>query len=154
VPPIYNQDDTQRVDGVSIGAVGTLAPGWQVIGNFADLDTALESQNPATNGNRLSLTPASSGSLWMTYELPRGLRIGAGARHNGRAYINAANTIIVPKYSVADALVEYEVNRNLSLRFNVYNLADTHYVRSVNNNGGRYDPGSPRSILLTPNVRF
>ena len=40
--------------------------------------------------------------------------------------------------------VEYAVNSHLSLRLNVYNLTDNTYIRSINNNGGRYNPGQPR----------
>ena len=62
-------------------------------------------------------------------------------------FINAANTIKSPGYHLVDALAEYAVNAHLSLRLNVYNLTDAGYIRNVNNNGGRYNPGNPRSAL-------
>jgi outer membrane receptor for monomeric catechols len=37
---------------------------------------------------------------------------------------------------------------------NLYNLTDEVYIRNVNNNGGRYNPGHPRSALLTSAFRF
>ena len=46
------------------------------------------------------------------------------------------------------------MNSHLSLRLNIYNLTDEIYIRNVNNNGGRYNPGNPRSAMLTSNVRF
>ena len=69
-------------------------------------------------------------------------------------FINAANTIQSPGYHVVDGLAEYAVNSHLSLRLNIYNLTDEIYIRNVNNNGGRYNPGNPRSAMLTSNVRF
>ena len=42
---------------------------------------------------------------------------------------------------MVDALAEYAVNTHLSLRLNIYNLTDETYIRNVNNNGGRYNPG-------------
>jgi catecholate siderophore receptor len=69
-------------------------------------------------------------------------------------FINAANTIRSPGYHLVDALAEYAVNTHLSLRFNVYNLTNETYIRNVNNNGGRYNPGHPRSALLTTQVKF
>ena len=39
VPPIFNQDDDQRVKGVTLGAIGRSRRSWQVIGNVAYLDT-------------------------------------------------------------------------------------------------------------------
>jgi catecholate siderophore receptor len=53
-----------------------------------------------------------------------------------------------------DGLVEYAVNAHLSLRLNLYNLTDERYIRNVNNNGGRYNPGQPRSAMLSSDVRF
>ena len=69
-------------------------------------------------------------------------------------FINTANTNRSPGYHLIDALAEYEVNAHLSLRLNVYNVADKVYIRNINNNGGRYNPGSPRSFLLSSVVRF
>ena len=101
----------------------------------------------ANNGRRLILTPEASGSLWSTYRLPvgDGLSVGGGVRFTGSSFINAANTIKLPAFHVVDALAEYPVNAHLSLRLNVYNLTDERYIRSINNNGGRYNPGYPRS---------
>jgi outer membrane receptor for monomeric catechols len=36
----------------------------------------------------------------------------------------------------------------------VNNVLDEDYVRSFNNNGGRFAPGSPRSYLLSAELRF
>jgi catecholate siderophore receptor len=69
-------------------------------------------------------------------------------------WINAANTIQSPGYHVVDALTEYAVNSHLTLRLNIYNLTSETYIRNVNNNGGRYNPGHPRSAMLTSNVKF
>jgi len=154
VPPIYNQDDAQRVNGFTIGGSGLILQQWQVMANFAWLDTALESQSAATNGNRLTLTPKLSGSIWTTYRLPHRISIGAGFRATDAVFINAANTIQSPGYHLVDALAEYEVNQHLTLRLNVYNVTDEVYIRNVNNNGGRYNPGNPRSVQITSALKF
>jgi catecholate siderophore receptor len=153
VPPIFNQDDKQLVNGVSVGVGGRITPEWQVLGDFSYLDTELQSQG-VTNGTRLTLTPEFSGSLWTTYRVLPGLTIGGGIRQTSKVFINAANTIASPGYHLIDGLVEYEVNTHLSLRLNLYNLADEVYIRNVNNNGGRYNPGQPRSAMLTSAFRF
>ena len=35
-----------------------------------------------------------------------------------------------------------------------FNLTDEEYILSLNNNGNRYNPGTPRALLLTVNVTF
>ncbi|MEO8259349.1 MAG: TonB-dependent siderophore receptor, partial [Acidobacteriota bacterium] len=154
VPPIYNQDDEQRVDGVTLGATGQITPNWQILASVGYLDTESVSQNAANNGRRLTLSPELSGSLWSTYRLPKGWTVGGGVRGTGEVFINQPNTIVAPGYHVVDGLVEYALNQHLTLRMNIFNLTDTVYIRNVNNNGGRYNPGNPRTAQLTSVIAF
>ena len=154
VPPIYNQDDGQLVKGVSFGAMGRITDRWDLLANVGYLDSEQQSQSVVNNGKRLTLTPEWATSIWTTYRFPIGLSVGGGVRHTDDVWINAANTIASPGYHVVDALAEYAVNSHLSLRLNIYNLTDESYIRNVNNNGGRYNPGHPRSALLTSHVKF
>ena len=154
VPPIFNQDDGQRVTGATLGAVGRIAPWWDINLSVQYLDSRIVSQNTATDGNRLALTPEFSGNLWTTVRLPRGLRIGGGVRYTDAVFISTANTTRVPAYTVADALVEVPAGQHLTLRLNVYNLTDRVYVKNINNNAGRYNPGTPRAFLLSSAIRF
>jgi catecholate siderophore receptor len=154
VPPVYNQDDKQRVDGVTIGATGQITPGWQVLASVGYLDSESLTQNSTSNGKRLTLTPELSGSFWSTYRFPKGWTLGGGVRGTSEVFINAANAIKAPGYQIVDGLVEYAVNTHLTLRLNIYNLTDTVYIRNVNNNGGRYNPGNPRTAQLTSVVAF
>jgi catecholate siderophore receptor len=154
VPPIFNQDDEQQVDGVSFGVAGRIVRAWDVTANFAYLDSENLSQNAANAGRRLSLTPAFSGSVWTTYTTPIGLTFGGGIRLMDSVYVNAANTLKVPSYQIVDAMATYQVNRQVSLRLNVYNLTDEVYIRNINNNGGRYNPGNPRTAVLTASFGF
>ena len=154
VPPLYNQDDGQRVNGVTLGANGEIREGWNVIANVSYLDTALETQNSVNNGNRLTLTPELSGGVWTTYRLPVRLTIGGGLRASDAVFVNAANTIRTPGYCLLDLLAEFVVTPHATLRLNVYNATNETYIRSVNNNGGRYNPGVPRAALLTLALGF
>ncbi len=154
IPPIFNQDDYQRVNGFTVGSLGQITPEWQVLASFGYLNTRQISQNPLLNGKRLVLAPEFSGSFWTTYALSRGITLGGGLRYMDEVFVNAPNTIVVPNYSLLDAMVEYDVNTHLSLRLNINNVTDELYIRNVNNNGGRYNPGTPRSAILTSTVRF
>ncbi|HEX4346856.1 MAG TPA: TonB-dependent siderophore receptor [Vicinamibacterales bacterium] len=154
IPPIYNQDDGQRVNGVTFGVSGRVSDAWQLLASWSYLDAVLDSQSAVNNGKQLTLTPAHSGSLWTTYRLPMRLTIGGGLRFTDAVFINAANTIQSPGYHLVDGLAEYPVNTHLTLRVNMSNVLNTVYIRNVNNNGGRYNPGSPRAALLTTAVTF
>jgi catecholate siderophore receptor len=155
VPPIFNQDDKQQVDGVTLGATGQITPQWQVLASFGYLDTESLSQNSVNNGKRLTLSPEYSGSLWTTYALPRRWMVGGGVRGTSSVFFNQANTIQAPGYgAIVDGLVQYTVNQHLTLRMNVYNLTDKVYIRNVNNNGARYNPGYSRTAQVTSVIAF
>ena len=42
----------------------------------------------------------------------------------------------------------------MNLQLNVYNVFDEDYVAAINKSGYRYNPGAPRSAMLTASVRF
>ena len=154
VPPIFNQDDAQRVTGASLGVSGRIIRELDVTANFAYLDSENLSQNPVNAGKRLTLTPEFSGSVWATYTTPIRLSVGGGVRFTDAVYINAANTIKSPGYQIVDAMATYALTNQVSLRLNVYNVTNETYIRNINNNGGRYNPGHPRTATLTASFGF
>ena len=154
VPPIFNQDDGQRVNGVSLSLVGRITPRLDVNLAVQYLDSEAVSQNPAINGRRLALTPEFSGNVWATYQFPRGIRVGGGVRYTDPVFVSTANTTSIPRYAIGDLLVEAPIGEHLILRLNVYNVTDRVYIRNINNNAGRYNPGTPRSFLLVSAIRF
>ena len=115
-----------------------------MLANFGYLDTELQTPD---RGQQRQAADADAGrsraACGRPTACPVGSTVGGGVRHTDAVYINAANTIHAPGYHLVDALAEYAVNTHLSLRLNVYNLTDEVYIRNVNNNGGRYNPGQP-----------
>ena len=119
------------------------------------LDSAVESQNPANDGKRLALTPGVLGQpLDDGIGSPRDIRVGGGVRYTDPVFINAANTIVDAALRRRRRAGRGAGRPALTLRLNVYNLTDRVYIRNINNNAGRYNPGTPRSFLLSTAVRF
>lgn len=153
VPPLFNQDDAQHLQGGTAGLFGQITRGWSLMANAAYLDGRQRSQGTALNGRQLTLMPKWSGSVWTTYAFRR-VTIGGGVRYSDRTFVNTANTIVVPSYHLIDGVASWAVTPHLTLRLNAYNLADERYIRSVNTNGGRYNPGLRRALLLSTQVGF
>jgi len=154
-----------RVQGVELSAVGQITPAWQVIAGLAHIDTKiLEGSRTSTtqNGAQIRYSPKLTATLWTTYRFPFGLIVGGGVRHvdtQARATTNAAPTATtffpnIPSYTVYDAMLGYEVNKNVSVQLNLYNLADKFYLARVNNAGNRLVMGTPRSAQLSANFKF
>ncbi|CAN7531995.1 catecholate siderophore receptor Fiu [Variovorax sp. LjRoot290] len=154
-----------RVQGVELSAIGQITPAWQVIAGIASIDTEiLEGSRTSTtqNGAQIRFSPKLTATLWTTYKFPMGLIVGAGARYvdtQARATSNAALTPTtffptIPSYTVFDAMIGYEINKNVAIQLNLYNLTDKFYLARVNNAGNRLTVGTPRSATLTANFKF
>lgn len=144
----------QRVDGIEFQAAGNITKEWSVFGGYTFMDATVESSNnPAEDANVLGNTPEHSVSLWTTYELPFDVQVGFGANYVGdRRNNNTDAARIAPDYWVFDAMVAYHVSEQVTLRLNVYNLADEDYIDRVG--GGHFVPGAGRSAVLSANFAF
>ncbi|MBP8256113.1 MAG: TonB-dependent siderophore receptor [Opitutaceae bacterium] len=153
----------QKVEGVEFGVSGQVTDKWLVFGGLAFMDSEYTAPSStaagATNGAELQWTPDVSGNLWSTYRLPFGLTVGGGARYMStvaRQTTQSPSTTApeMPSYWVFDTMLEYDVSPNLGVRLNVSNVGDEVYSRSLNNNGGRYLPGAPRTFMITASFKF
>ncbi|WP_308419594.1 catecholate siderophore receptor Fiu [Chitinimonas koreensis] len=156
----------RRVEGVELGVAGIVTQNWQISAGLAYMDPKISKGstggNSPTDGGVIQWSPKLTFTSWTTYKLPFGLTIGGGARYvdsvtrSSSTIANPAKTNMLngPDYWVFDAMAAYEINKNVNLQLNVYNLADKEYIGSLNNSGARYSPGTPRSARLTANFLY
>ena len=151
-----------RVQGVELSAVGRITPAWELIAGIASIESEILEGSATNTGAQVRYSPKLTATLWTTYRFPMGLLLGGGFRYvdtQARATSNAALTPTtffpsIPSYTVFDAMVGYEINKNVSIQLNLYNLADKFYLARVNNAGNRLVMGTPRSGLLSANFKF
>ena len=151
-----------RVQGVELTAAGQITPAWAVIGGVAYTDAKIQEGSATSTGAAVRFSPKVAATLWTTYKLPMGLTLGGGVRYVDTQARSTSNVVLtstsffpkVPAYTVFDAMVGYEINRNVSLQLNIYNLTDKFYLARVNNAGNRFMLGAPRSAMLTANIKF
>lgn len=157
---LYYQIGKKRVQGVEISALGKLTDNWAVSAGFTTMDATVEKGAGVTaNGSDdLAYTPKRAFTAWTTYHLPFDLTVGGGARYSGELQRGTDGAVGTPAYTKAywvfDAMASYPINRHVDIQLNVYNLFDKRYVAAINKSGYRYTPGTPRSAMLTANVRF
>jgi len=179
ITPEEQLDGASRVDGVSLGAAGTILKGWSVFANYTYLDgeilqgvsdfcfanpaapgCALGGNNNLIAGDPLANTPDHSFSIWTTYETDFGLIVGYGATYQGQISFNrASETDALYKtdpYSVHRAMVGYNISKKVALQVNVSNLFDKEYYERIRNNStnGWATPGAGRSVVASAVVRF
>jgi catecholate siderophore receptor len=144
----------QRVDGFELGAAGSITREWRVFAAYTFMDAEVEaSNNPAEESNVLGNTPDHSVSLWTTLQLPLNFEVGGGAQFVGdRRNNNTAAARVAPGYWLFDAMAAYRASEHITLRLNVYNLADEEYIDRVG--GGHFVPGAGRSATLTASFSY
>ena len=160
----YAQMGKRTVEGIELGAIGQLSKDWQISAGLATMKTKVKAGSTGNNaaGAAARWSPELTATLWSSYAVNSALTIGGGVRYVSKqkrvvdpaANLAVSNMPTIPSYWVADAMVDYKVSKNVSLRLNVYNLFDEDYISTMNNSGARLTLGAPRSAMLSANVQF
>ncbi|WP_210545767.1 TonB-dependent siderophore receptor [Rhodoferax sp. PAMC 29310] len=144
--------------GFEIDITGRLTNEWEVYGSYMWMPTANIDVAAATatagerTGERPSLTPVHTGTVWSTYQLTPQLRLGAGVNFRSEQAPNRNPGWLAPDYATVDVMGEYKFNDRYTLKANVSNVANKLYADSLYT--GHYVPGSGRNAQLTLNVKF
>jgi catecholate siderophore receptor len=156
VPDPQVLDGRSRVDGLALGASGTITPRWTIFANYTWLDGEVRQSvsdfclakpgsagcgNSAAipdpqAGDRLIQTPRHSGSLFTTYRLPFGLEIGYGLTYQGSFALNQRTLLQRTQYASDDWLthrlfLSYPFDNGLTVQLNVQNATNERYFTSI-----------------------
>jgi catecholate siderophore receptor len=145
----------QLVQGIEFSMTGNITKNWQVFAGYAIMESETKaSTTAAAVGQSLSNAPPQTFNLWTTYSLLEKAQVGFGAQYMGERTSNdsSASARTAPSYWTLDAMLSYKFTEKVSLRLNIYNLADERYVGSVG--GGQFVPGPGRSAALTASIKF
>lgn len=144
--------------GLDFDVAGRITPAWEIFGNFTWIPVTKIDISSTTGGElqgqRPSLTPRYSGSLWTAYQVLPQLRLGAGvnARSGQTPNRNPAG-IYAPKFVTADLMAEYAVVPDqLSFKLYVSNIANKLYADQLYTSF--YVPGTGRVTSLTGTYKF
>ncbi|ENO90469.1 TonB-dependent siderophore receptor [Thauera linaloolentis] len=146
----YEVHGETQTRGVELEVNGKLAEGWQAGAGYAYARTEDE------NGQRtLTRLPLHNLKLFTTYHLPGAwnkLTLGGGV--NWQSTIRSGAAIDYRQGSVAlvNLMARYEVNRNLSVSFNLNNALDKQYFSTVASNFGTF--GAPRNFMASAKYSF
>lgn len=155
----------KRVRGAEFVLVGSPIDNFEINAGLALQDAKITRgalfSGGKTDGGVIQWTPKTTFTLWGTYSW-QDLKIGGGARYmdsvarSNIVTLDAATNSMVqmPDYWVLDAMVSYQVSPALSVQANLYNLLDEDYMQKLNNGGGRYSPGTQRSVKVGVNYSF
>ncbi|SFP82364.1 TonB-dependent receptor [Sphingomonas rubra] len=166
-------DGRARVDGIALGASGSITPNWTIFANYTYLDGGVRQsisdrdrgagvRDPQA-GATLVQTPENSGSLFTTYKLPFGLELGYGLTYQGSVKLNVPTLLQPVQFEADDYLIHraylaYTIAERATLQLNVQNFTDEKYLTGIRSNvngntgavsGGWAVPGDRRQAVLS-----
>ncbi|HEX7924912.1 MAG TPA: TonB-dependent siderophore receptor, partial [Bradyrhizobium sp.] len=155
----YRTAGKVRSRGVELDVTGRLTDNWSMIGSYGYTDARV-TEDPTLAGKALQNVALNTASLYLVYDfgttLPGRLRLGGGARYVGDRPGDAANSFVLPAYTVADVFATYETKVQtfpVVYQFNVKNLFDTVYYPSAVSNLA-VAMGDARRFSLSATVKF
>ncbi|UVT14317.1 MAG: TonB-dependent siderophore receptor [Nitrospira sp.] len=160
----------QRSEGIEFDVAGRILPGWDVIANYAYIDTRVTADNSFLTGSRVPNTALNQGSLWTTYFIQdgplRGLGGGLGMYAQGkRNGIFQCQTpgdcqqFELAGYVRMDAAVYYRrpevfTRTNLLAAVNFTNVLDQRYFAGTLNIREVVDPGAAFTMIGSLKLEF
>ena len=128
----------------------------QIDANFAYTDAKYDDFVDGTNnltGKTPHSVPKYITNLGVRYMPISNLGIGTWIRHVDSFYVDDANTIELPSYTVADVTLDYAYNKNTTFNFGIKNITDELYATSSK---GRAEVflGEARTFELGVNYKF
>lgn len=151
-----------RSRGIELDFAGRITDRLSVIGSYAFTDAEV-TEDPEIKGNRPTLVPRNTASLFLTYDFGQilgedGLRAGFGGRYMGGRAATRDNNFDLPSYEAFDAFVAYDTQiatTPIRMQVNVKNIFDsTYYTSSLGSSNLGVAIGEPLQLLASVTARF
>jgi iron complex outermembrane receptor protein len=138
--------------GLRVGANGTvLRP------RFDDFFEVISGQRISRVGNRPTNVPWQSGNILAFWSFRQNWLAQGTVRFVGDRYIDNANTVVLPSYTVVDAGIRRSLSNRVAVDFRLMNLGNTFYAYNFSSNGlggGNWNVGQPRSFEISLTAGF
>ena len=155
----YLLSGKRHTNALEFEIAGRITPKWDIFAGIGFLKAQIDraGPNPAGQlevGQNPGLSPSRQANLFTTYRIDYKWRVGGG--FTAVSQNKPANSVTTgnraPGFVKADALVEYVVNQNNTVKLNIDNLFNKLYYNTLYR--GFTAPGPERSVKLTLTSRF
>ncbi len=160
----YRAAGLARSEGFDLELQGALSPTWQIGAGYTHVSTEVRrDRDPERIGLRLNTNlPTRQFKLATSWRRPDGgWRAGAAVRWQSTVHYQWTGGDYRTEqkaYAIFDLMLGYQYSRHLDFQFNVSNLFDKVYYRSINAQpviwGGNTVYGTPRRLGLSARYRF
>ncbi len=148
------QTGSQRSNGFEAGVSGSVTRKWKISGGYAHQDAFVTSATAAARaGAQVAQAPRNTFSLWNNYQIFGRIGAGLGVLNRSDMFAAIDNTVILPRYTRADAAVFFSLTERMRLQVNVENVFDRKYYLNADSNTN-ISPGFPRAFRAGLIARF
>ena len=157
----------RHTDGLEFEFAGRVGAAWEIFGGLALMNAKIDErgytgttrQNAAIDGMTPRNTPKYTYNLWTTYRVDPQFKVGGGVTGVGNRIIYGLGTGVptvntVPSYVRFDAMAQYDIKNEYTIKFNIQNLMNKTIYESAYENGGFVVPGTKRAFQLTGTYKF
>ena len=157
----YLLSGRRHATGIDVDIAGRITPLWDVFVSYTWIPIAnIDAGNPDGStltgervGERPSMTPRNSGSVWTTYQVLPALRVGGGITGRSSQTPNRNPPgIVAPSFITGDLMAQYTFSDAAALQLNVSNFTNRYYADQLYT--GHYVQGAARSVQATLTLRF
>lgn len=126
-----------KSEGYELELRGDLNDQLSLMASYAKVDPRY--QEGPNAGNQQQRVPFETAALWMNFAPMDGLTLSLGARHQGKSWAGASNSLSVPSVTLVDFGLSADIGAltgsydGLTARLSVTNLADKQFVASCAN---------------------
>lgn len=150
----------RHTNSLEFEVAGRLSASWDVFAGIAFMRGVIDKAgsspaSAASVGQEPGLLPHRQANLWTTYRFSDKWRVGGGltAVSKNKPALPVPTTNSVPGYTKFDALLEYQINQNNSIKVNLDNVFNKVYYTALYT--GWPGPAAPeRSLRATWTSKF
>lgn len=138
----------EPVDGVNISLNGAL-----LRARYDDFSESVGGVSFQRAGNRPSNVAAKTVNAFLSWEFLKGWVVDGGISYVGKRYQDAANTRVIPAYTLTDVGVRWQFVEAASASLRLRNVFNETYVRSTYG-ATQWILGDPRALEASIHVAF
>ncbi|WP_197276054.1 TonB-dependent receptor [Mangrovimonas sp. TPBH4] len=148
------QDGKKSSKGFEVEIIANPLRGWNIVAGYANNSSAFEEGDEAIIGNTPYAAPENVFNLWTSYKIAEGpangLGFGFGTNYVSESYVNDANTILCPGYTILNASIFYDKpSYRIGVKFN--NITDEEYWSNM---GSYVQPQKTRNTVISLAYKF
>lgn len=152
---VVRQIGQQSSQGVEAAIGLDLGHGLRIDANGAMLRAEYDDYTQAGgdfSGKIPPNVPRRTANVWATWSFLEHWSVFGGIQYVGKTWVNDANTMWRPAYTVVNAGLSWKPSDMVRLDFNIYNLFDELYATS--GSAQQWRLGAPRTASLTLRMSF